>query len=189
MIITEVQATPGSALPSTCVQTPDGIFSIIASHTAVLASGWTADLQSLELLIHPSLRSTTGHPGEASAPTRYEDPGADVVLSQAVEAVQQYYDGDLTAISAVPVHQQSGPFRQKAWDVLREVGPGRPLTYREYAAATGSPTAARAAAAACAMNAAALFVPCHRVIRSDGTLGGFRYGLPLKQNLLLRESR
>ena len=188
MTTTEVQATPESALPSTSVQTPDGIFSIIAGHSAVLASGWTADLQSLELLIHPSLRSI-GDPGLAPTSTRYEDLGADVVLSQAVKAVQEYYDGDLTAISAVPVHQKSGPFRQKAWDVLREVGPGKPVTYREYAAATGSPTAARAAAAACAMNAAALFVPCHRVIRSDGTLGGFRYGLPLKQDLLLRESR
>ena len=57
------------------------------------------------------------------------------------------------------------------------VAPGRPVTYTEYAELSGNAKAVRAAASACAFNAAALFVPCHRVIRTDGTLGGFRWGL------------
>ena len=85
------------------------------------------------------------------------------------------------------MHQLSGPFRNHAWDVLRTVAPGRPVTYSEYARLAGRPAAIRAAAGACAFNAAALFVPCHRVIRTDGSLGGFRWGVAVKTSLLARE--
>ena len=88
---------------------------------------------------------------------------------------------------AVPVLQKSGPFRGHAWDMLRTVAPGHPVTYTEYAALSGNAKAVRAAASACAFNAAALFVPCHRVIRTDGSLGGFRWGLAIKESLLDRE--
>ena len=63
-----------------------------------------------------------------------------------------------------------------------------PVTYTEFAALAGRPAAVRAAAQACARNAAALFVPCHRVLRTDGSLGGFRWGLPVKRWLLDHES-
>ena len=70
------------------------------------------------------------------------------------------YDGDLTALDAVPVEQRTGgAFLAHAWQVLREVRPGAPVTYTEFAALAGRPAAVRAAAAACARNAAALFVP------------------------------
>jgi methylated-DNA-[protein]-cysteine S-methyltransferase len=87
----------------------------------------------------------------------------------------------------VPVLQKSGPFRSHAWDVLRTVAPGHPVTYTEYAELSGNAKAVRAAASACAFNAAALFVPCHRVVRTDGSLGGFRWGLAVKERLLDRE--
>ena len=109
-------------------------------------------------------------------------------MRAALAAVTAHYDGDPDAPASVPVRQHSGPFRMKAWDVLRDVSPGAPITYTEFAARAGAPSAVRAAAAACARNAAALFVPCHRVLRSDGSLGGFRYGLDLKARLLERES-
>ncbi|WP_333926853.1 methylated-DNA--[protein]-cysteine S-methyltransferase [Sphingomonas sp. LR61] len=62
------------------------------------------------------------------------------------------------------------------------------MTYTEFAGAMGRPDAVRAAASVCARNAPALFVPCHRVLRSDGTLGGFAWGLDVKRSLLERES-
>jgi methylated-DNA-[protein]-cysteine S-methyltransferase len=62
------------------------------------------------------------------------------------------------------------------------------VTYTEFAARAGRPAAVRAAAQACARNAAALFVPCHRVLRLDGSLGGFRWGLPVKRWLIDHES-
>jgi methylated-DNA-[protein]-cysteine S-methyltransferase len=83
--------------------------------------------------------------------------------------------------------QTGGAFLAHAWDVLRDVPAGAPVTYTEYAAKAGRPAAIRAAAQACARNAAALFVPCHRVLRTDGTLGGYRWGLPIKQWLLDHE--
>ena len=87
------------------------------------------------------------------------------------------------------MQQVSGEFRMQAWDALRAVAPGEAITYTQYAARAGRPLAVRAAAGACAMNAAALFVPCHRIVRTDGSLGGFRYGLPIKRSLLDREAR
>ncbi|QAY64877.1 methylated-DNA--[protein]-cysteine S-methyltransferase [Xylanimonas allomyrinae] len=109
-------------------------------------------------------------------------------MADAVAAVEAYYAGDLAAPAAVPVRQRSGEFRQHAWDVLRGVEPGEVVTYTQYAQRSGRPAAVRAAAGACAMNAAALFVPCHRVLRTDGTLGGFRYGPGIKKALLAREA-
>jgi methylated-DNA-[protein]-cysteine S-methyltransferase len=152
--------------------TPDGPFTVLVADDAVLASGWTGSVDDLIALVHPQLRGATGSPA---------------VLASAAEAVRAYYDGDLDAPAAVPVRQRSAEFREHAWKVLREVEPGEPISYTEFAERTGRPTAVRAVAGACAMNAAALFVPCHRVLRSDRTLGGFRYGLPVKTALLARE--
>lgn len=179
---------------ATTLTTPDGLFSVIVSAAddvgpagtapeAVLASGWTDDLDALLALVHPTLRGSanTGAVTPSSAP--------EGLLAEAADAVRAYYDGDHGAPGRVPVRQASGPFRTHAWDVLREVKAGERLTYSEYAVRAGRPAAVRAAAGACAMNAAALFVPCHRILRTDGTLGGFRYGLPVKESLLARESQ
>src|SRR5690625_2438251 len=155
-----------NTLSAACTQTPDGIFTILASDSAVLASGWTDDPHQLVELIHPELR----------LPLQQASGGGPAVLQDALAAVQDYYDGDYLAVAAIPVLQRSGPFRQSAWEALRQVQPGRPLTYTDYAARAGNAGAVRAAAGACAMNAAALFIPCHRVVRADGSLGGFRYG-------------
>ncbi|BDZ41612.1 putative methylated-DNA:protein-cysteine methyltransferase [Paraoerskovia sediminicola] len=167
-----------TAVMSTTLATPDGPFTVVArSGGAVLASGWTDDVASLVALVHPSIR-----------PVDVEQvPDGAAALAGPVAAVRAYYAGDLAALRAVDVEQVSGPFRQSAWDTLRDVDPGAPVTYTEYAQRCGRPAAVRAAAGACAQNAAALFVPCHRVLRSDGTLGGFRYGLGVKESLLARE--
>ena len=155
--------------------TPAGPFTaVVDADGAVLASGWTADVDTLVPLIHPSLRPASLRP--------VDDLGAVSV------AVTRYHDGDVGVIDAVPVRQRSGAFLEEAWDVLRTVPAGAPVSYTEYAAKAGRPTAVRAVAAACARNAAALFVPCHRVLRNDGSLGGFRWGLPVKRWLLDHEA-
>ena len=159
--------------------TPDGPFTIIMDGDGVIASGWTTDVGSLLALVHPTLR-----PGPTVATAGDDDPR----MTAAIRAVSAHYDGDPEAAAAVPVRQQSGPFRMRAWEVLRGVTAGEPISYAEFAVRSGAPSAVRAAAAACSRNAAALFVPCHRVLRSDGTLGGFRYGLGIKARLLEREA-
>ncbi|WP_435590329.1 methylated-DNA--[protein]-cysteine S-methyltransferase [Nocardia sp. bgisy118] len=157
------------------VDTPIGPFTAITDDEgAVLASGWTADAENLRLLIHPALR-----PGQL----RQRDS-----LGAVSEAILAYHRGDVHAIDDVPVRQRSGEFLMHAWDVLRKVPAGDPVTYTEFAAISGRPEATRAAANACARNAAALFVPCHRVLRIGGALGGFRWGLDVKRWLLDHEA-
>jgi methylated-DNA-[protein]-cysteine S-methyltransferase len=156
------------------IDTQAGPFTtIIDAEGAVIASGWTANVDDLLPVIHVSLRPDS---------VREHDDLGDVT-----KAVAAYHDGDLTAIDNVVVRQHSGPFLTHAWDVLRDVRAGEPVTYTEFAALAGRPEATRAAANACARNAAALFVPCHRVVRIGGSLGGFRWGLDVKKWLLAHE--
>ncbi len=102
-------------------------------------------------------------------------------------AVGRYGDGDLDALDAVAVRQPGGPFAQEAWRAMREVRAGSTVTYAELAARALRPRAVRAAGTACARNRVAPFVPCHRIVRSDGTLGGYFYGLTVKELLLRHE--
>ena len=102
--------------------------------------------------------------------------------------MRAFYEGDLSAIDAVAVTQTGTPLQLAGWSALRAIEPGEPLTYTSFAARLGNPRAVRAAASICARNAPALFVPCHRVLRSDGTLGGFAWGLEVKASLLAREA-
>lgn len=158
--------------------TPAGPFTaLVDADGAVLASGFTPDEGALLPLVHPSLRTAT-------APRRLADLGA------ATRAVAAYLSGDLTALDRVPVRQHTdGGFLGDAWQVLRKVPPGEPVSYTGFAALAGRPAAVRAAAQACARNAAALYVPCHRVLRTDGSLGGFRWGVDVKRWLLAHEAR
>lgn len=105
------------------------------------------------------------------------------------EAAARYADGEVTALDAVPVAQPGGPFQQRAWAAMRAIAPGATATYAELALAAGSPAAVRAAGSACARNLVAPFVPCHRVLRSGGALGGYYYGLDVKRSLLAHEAR
>lgn len=195
-----------TAAYATTLSTPDGPFSIVADTSGnVLASGWTGNIPDLVALIHASIRPElddilqwSGEEmdvtlGEETVPPTIKEttpptPQAEAILNSLRAAVAEYYDGNAAAPRRIPVRQRSGEFREHAWDVLRDVTPGEPMTYTEFAARAGRPAAVRAAASACAMNAAALFVPCHRIVRSDGSLGGFRYGLEVKASLLARES-
>lgn len=155
--------------------TPVGPFTAIVDGAGtVLASGWTDSPELLSSLIHPTLRPLTlSHRRD---------------LGKVTKAVADYHAGDLTIIDSIPVTQRSGDFLMHAWDVLRTVDPEAPITYSEFAERAGRPNAIRAAASACARNAAALFIPCHRVFRIGGALGGFRYGLPIKRWLLDHEA-
>ena len=80
------------------------------------------------------------------------------------------------------------PFQRRVWRALRDVPPGTTTTYAALASRLGSPGSARAVGAACAANPLAVAVPCHRVIRADGSLSGYRWGLDRKAELLRREA-
>jgi AraC family transcriptional regulator of adaptative response/methylated-DNA-[protein]-cysteine methyltransferase len=89
----------------------------------------------------------------------------------------------------LPLDLRGSDFQQQVWQVLRSIPHGSVRTYAQVAQDIGRPRATRAVAQACAANRLALLVPCHRVIRSDGSLGGYRWGQKLKHLLLQHESR
>ncbi|GAB07614.1 methylated-DNA--[protein]-cysteine S-methyltransferase [Gordonia amarae] len=154
------------------VDTPDGPFTLIVDDDGrVLGSGWTTDRQAVLDRIHRDIRPTEVAEG----------------ITRAAEDVAAYYAGDLAAVIATPVLQQGTDLQRLGWSALREIPPGQPLSYTGFAAVVGNPGAVRAAASICARNAPALFVPCHRVLRSDGSLGGFAWGTDVKDSLLRRE--
>jgi methylated-DNA-[protein]-cysteine S-methyltransferase len=159
------------------LSTTPGPFTVVVAdddgRDVVLASGWTADVDDLLPVIHPSLRPASVEP---------------VDHLPVLDRVEAFVGGDVHAIDDVVVRQRSGPFLEQAWQILRSVPAGRPDTYTAFAARCGRPAAVRAAANACARNATALFVPCHRVLASDGSLGGFRWGTPIKRWLLDHEA-
>lgn len=156
------------------LETTDGAFTILADDRGrVLASGWTADVEQILGRLSPKTRPSSVRDGETDA----------------AAAVAAYYRGDLGAIDGVEVTQEGTEMQLAGWAALRRITPGEPLTYSEFAAALGHPSAVRAAASICARNAPALFVPCHRVLRTGGALGGFAWGTEVKRRLLEREER
>ena len=89
----------------------------------------------------------------------------------------------------LPLDMRHGtPFQQRVWDALRAIPCGATITYTALARRLGQPNGARAVAAACAANAIALGIPCHRVVRADGTLSGYRWGIERKRALLDKEA-
>lgn len=89
--------------------------------------------------------------------------------------------------SAIPLDVAGTAFQWRVWKELQRIPAGRTRSYRDVAVAIGRPTAARAVARACATNPVAVVIPCHRVVRGDGALGGYRWGLERKVRLLDRE--
>ena len=105
-----------------------------------------------------------------------------------VSALEAFADGDVDALDGVPVEQPGSAFQQQCWAAMRGIPAGTVVTYAELASRAGHPRAFRAAGSACARNAVAPFIPCHRVVASDGGLGGYGYGLAVKEALLAHES-
>ena len=89
----------------------------------------------------------------------------------------------------LPLDVEATAFQQRVWQALRAIPYGETRSYGAVAEAVGHPGAARAVARACAANPVALVIPCHRVVREDGNLGGYRWGLERKKRLLEKERR
>jgi AraC family transcriptional regulator, regulatory protein of adaptative response / methylated-DNA-[protein]-cysteine methyltransferase len=89
----------------------------------------------------------------------------------------------------LPLDIRGTLFQQQVWQALQHIPAGETRSYRDVAEAIGSPKAVRAVAGACAANAIAILIPCHRVVRNDGNLSGYRWGVERKQKLLQREAK
>ena len=114
------------------------------------------------------------------------DDGADAWLRELIARVAREV-GHPGRDHSIPLDLRGTVFQWKVWHALQEIPAGETRSYTALARALGSPRAVRAVAGACAANKVAVVVPCHRVIREDGSLGGYRWGLPLKERLLATE--
>jgi methylated-DNA-[protein]-cysteine S-methyltransferase len=155
-------------IDATTLATPVGELSLLARDDVLIAAGFA------------SVATMAGRLDDERLTVRRD-------LGRLSAAVSAYFDGDLRALDDLPVAQPGGDFHQAAWKVMREVAAGETITYAELAARAGNPKAIRAAGSACARNLIAPIVPCHRVLRTGGALGGYYYGLPTKQWLLTHE--
>ena len=119
----------------------------------------------------------------AQADLRTQDAQFDEVVKQVLRFLERPQTG-----LAVPLDIQGTAFQQRVWSALREIPAGSTASYGELAERIGKPSAARAVAQACAANKIAVVIPCHRVVRGDGGLGGYRWGVERKRVLLDREA-
>lgn len=147
--------------------TPGGDLAVVADDDVVVSSSFRGVADALERV-----------PGAMPA-----EPGP---LARIARILDRYAQGDLHALEEVAVRQPGGPFRQQAWARMREVRAGSVDTYAGLAGRAGSPRACRAAGTACATNLVAPFVPCHRIVASNG-IGAYGYGVEVKIALLAHE--
>jgi AraC family transcriptional regulator of adaptative response/methylated-DNA-[protein]-cysteine methyltransferase len=107
-------------------------------------------------------------------------------LAASVSAILKHMSGREPHLD-LPLDVQATAFQRRVWEELRRIPYGETKTYSEVARAIGRPTAIRAVARACATNPVSVVVPCHRVVRRDGNLAGYRWGLEVKRKLIARE--
>lgn len=160
-------------LYASTLDTPLGPFTAIADDAVVVSAGFRATPEEQRQQLDPPRRA---RPLEV-----VED------LGPITEALRAYLAGEVAALDAIEVSQPGGAFRTAAWKAMRAVPPGETISYGELAAMAGVPGAGQAAGSACSRNRIALIVPCHRIVRTGGGLGGYYYGLDMKQRLLAHE--
>ena len=113
--------------------------------------------------------------------------GGDAAYERLVAQVLGFVEAPKLGLD-LPLDVRGTAFQRRVWQALREIPPGQTLSYTEVAQRIGSPKAVRAVAGACAANALAVAIPCHRVVRTDGSLSGYRWGIERKRTLLKRET-
>ncbi|RTL30161.1 MAG: bifunctional DNA-binding transcriptional regulator/O6-methylguanine-DNA methyltransferase Ada [Burkholderiales bacterium] len=113
--------------------------------------------------------------------------GADQYFEQWVAQVVGFIESPHLGLN-LPLDIRGTAFQQRVWQALRRVPAGQTVSYAELAERIGAPRAVRAVAGACAANPLAVAIPCHRVVRHDGAISGYRWGVERKRNLLCREA-
>ena len=114
--------------------------------------------------------------------------GGDAAFEQLVAQVVGFIEAPALGLS-LPLDVRGTAFQERVWQALREIPPGATVSYAQVAERIGAPKSARAVAQACAANHLAVAIPCHRVVRRNGELSGYRWGVERKRELLQRETR
>lgn len=132
-------------------------------------------------------------PDELTRDLRSSFPNAsfacgDADLDKLVAAVVGFIEVPRLGLD-VPLDIRGTAFQRRVWRTLRAIGPGKTASYADIARRIGAPKAVRAVARACAANSIVLAIPCHRVVRNDGSLSGYRWGVERKRALLAKEAQ
>ena len=113
--------------------------------------------------------------------------GGDAAFEKLVAQVVGFIEAPALGLN-LPLDVRGTAFQERVWQVLRELPPGTTASYAEIAQRIGAPKAVRAVAQACGANSIAVAIPCHRVVRRDGDISGYRWGVERKRRLLQREA-
>lgn len=159
-------------LVSTVQKTPVGNIYLIADSGLLIAAGFKS-MNSLQNRLSPSDKLRKIEPIEK--------------IPKISKLIDNYFEGRLDALNLIQVRQPGAQFSQRVWRVMRAIPAGMTISYAQLAKKAGSPAAFRAAGTACGNNLIAPIIPCHRIIKSDGTLGNYGYGVAIKEKLLRLE--
>lgn len=162
-----------NTLRSITTTTPDGDFHIIIDDKDVARASGFGTLQALANRLPEELRTV---PINAIQNHPYE------------KIVRSYYQGDGMALDSIPRSQSGSDFQKTVWQAISDIPYGKTISYKELAIASENPAAIRVAGTICGLNKLILLIPCHRVLKSDGSTGSYLYGSDIKDSLLQRES-
>jgi methylated-DNA-[protein]-cysteine S-methyltransferase len=140
------------------------------------------------LRVTASDRGVTNIDRVARASSQRGTPAAQRQADRAVRELREYFAGKRTRFT-VPVHLEGTPFQERAWATMCKIPFGGTISYAEQAHSMRAPRAVRAVGSANGANPVPIIVPCHRVVASNGGLGGYALGLAMKRWLLAHESR
>ena len=157
------------------IDSPLGAILIVSNDNAVCALDFEDCRPRMKRLLHARYGDV--------APQEQADPHG------VGERMAAYLDGDLGAVSTIPVDTGGTVFQRRVWKALRDIPPGTTATYGALAARLGNAKASRAVGLANSLNPVAILIPCHRVIGANGKLTGYAGGLQRKQWLLAHESQ
>jgi AraC family transcriptional regulator of adaptative response/methylated-DNA-[protein]-cysteine methyltransferase len=166
----------GARIDYLSVKTSLGTLLIGATDRGVCAVALGDDEKHLEAALE----------SEYPAATRSRVTAPSSQLAAWVEEIVAAVDGERSGLH-VPLDVQASAFQWKVWRELQKIPFGETRTYTDIAKSIGSPRAARAVASACANNRVAVVIPCHRVVRRGGELGGYRWGIERKRRLVEKE--
>ena len=159
-------------LSKTSFKTPIGNLYLIADQQILLAAGFS-DFDDLI----PRLSST-------DSVREIEQVSEIPVIS---ELISDYFAGNVSSLNSIKVRQPGAPFYQSVWKEMRKIPVGKTWSYSDLAKRAGSAGAVRAVGTACSTNLIAAIVPCHRIVKSGGSLGNYAYGVEVKEWLLKHE--
>lgn len=169
----------GLEISHACGSTPLGLACIGATDRGICFLQFGDDRDALLAQLAAEFPQATLAPMQADAQHAFD---------QWMVELNAHLEGQRPSLD-LPLDIRGTAFQVRVWNYLRRIPYGEVVSYAEAAAAVEAPTATRAVASACAKNRIAVLIPCHRVIRGDGSLGGYRWGLPRKRTLIDTERR